>query len=102
MFVLDIRDVIPDHVSYKLFAKDMKVHEKILYQIPPHLLQDAADAVLSWAARNHVNISVGNVAVIKATMSNATYHMLIPPIPEVDVFRDLGAWSLETCGSASH
>jgi len=90
IYVLDIKDYIPEGVTYKLYADDLKIYVNVDSVGRCDLLQTAIDGVARWSIENGMEISVPKCACLKVGRGDFVYTLNGEIIPEVRTVRDLG------------
>lgn len=91
VFILDLKDVIPSGVNYKLYADDLKIYGASQTAKDREVLQSAIDNVVNWCSKNNMTISVSKCTVLGYREAHS-YRLLGEPLPAASVVKDLGVY----------
>lgn len=89
MFVLDLPKVLPQNVSYKLYADDLKIYTPDMDDGVGRL-KIAIDAISTWCKANDMLISVGKCSVMSSMSVLSSFSLDQHLIPVSSSYRDLG------------
>lgn len=90
LFILDIGTVLPQGVTYKLYADDLKLYCPTDTLEGKQTLQLAIDAVSRWCAENDMMISIPKCAILSSKKQCFAYKLDNQDIPYTLSIRDLG------------
>ena len=88
IFVLDVRQGLPEMVNHKFYADDLKLIEPVC-STGRARLQEAIDAVVSWCLKNDM-ISAAKCAVLSSFGLDPPFNLAGVPLPSLPHYRDLG------------
>ena len=94
LFVNDIVDILPDSVTCKLFADDIKLYSSVDVSLPINSLHVSLDLIVEWANIWQLPINSSKCSVLhlgsKFVQSNADYFIKNQTIVSLSEVRDLG------------
>jgi len=106
VFVNDICDVVPDGVTVKLFADDIKLYSVIKNTLDRDNLQSCLRVIFEWSAHWQLNLSPSKCSVLHVpsirVSSYCSYHFNDVILPNIDSVTDLGVTSDSKHGYISH